>query len=555
MPISISTTCFYRRRKTAKRDAGNAKWPASSGTDPVNFDEMIVRGQEGLWNDDVVTAKRIPRDKVTIKKVISRGAYGEVHLGHFNGRQVAVKMLLPSTRGSLNYVNEFLAEAKMTAALDHPHIVSCVGIAWDSLADLCVVLEFVEGGDLRALLNGYLALNHPVGFDRQKATIALNICQALTYLHSLAPPVIHRDLKSRNVLLNDKLKAKLSDFGISRERLDRTMTACVGTSLWMAPEVMLGERYDVKADMFSFGVVLSELDVHKMPYAVKENPGSSGREAAGVQLFQKIALGTVQVEFSDSSPRTLVELGRACTSLDPAERPNAAEAMQTYTLSSLTTAETMYSVCATFLGDQCDGTPYIVTVLKDSNCTAMECSSYSLINPRSAQANMQTCECSTDYLQTMRNKFESSPYLIQILHSDKDCSRVELGFGYPATVGHASPTNSSRRDYREGHHRNSLMRRYMFRWYSSNDIEGSSQDNSALTKESESGLSTNNIIGVAAGCLMVMMMVFFVAMLILTRRFRRHAAELEAKAKIRLSKSGAAWSGPSGLWTDDAITT
>ncbi|EEY53903.1 protein kinase [Phytophthora infestans T30-4] len=144
----------------------------------------------------------------------------------------------------------------MTATLDHPHIVTFIGVAWESLSDLCVVLELMEGSDLRSLLYKYQASKRPVGFDKQKISIALNVCQALTYLHSLFPPIIHRDLKSRNVLLDGDMKAKLSDFGIFRERLDRTMTACVGTSLWMAPEVMLGERYDVKADMFSFGVVL-----------------------------------------------------------------------------------------------------------------------------------------------------------------------------------------------------------------------------------------------------------------------------------------------------------
>ncbi|KAG6586643.1 Dynein heavy chain [Phytophthora cinnamomi] len=68
--------------------------------------------------------------------------------------------------------------------------------------------------------------------------------------------------ESCNILLNHAMEAKVIDFGISRERMDQTMTAGVGTSLWMAPEVMLGEKYDDKADMFSFGVVLSELDTH-----------------------------------------------------------------------------------------------------------------------------------------------------------------------------------------------------------------------------------------------------------------------------------------------------
>jgi serine/threonine-protein kinase TNNI3K len=213
--------------------------------------------------------------------------------------------------------------------MDHPHIVAFVGVAWDSLSDLCVVLEFMEGGELRTLLDKCEDENHPVGFNRQKATIALQVCHALTYLHSLEPPVIHRDLKSRNILLDSNMQAKLSDFGISRERLDRTMTAGVGSSLWMAPEVMLGERYDDKADMFSFGVVLSEMDVHTLPYtrARRENLDSNGREMTDANLLQKVALGVLQAEFTRSKPRSIGELGRACVSIDPTERPSAAEAL------------------------------------------------------------------------------------------------------------------------------------------------------------------------------------------------------------------------------------
>eukprot|EP00644_Phytophthora_capsici_P007735 jgi/Phyca11/126046/e_gw1.61.237.1 len=142
------------------------------------------------------------------------------------------------------------------------------------------------------------------------------------------PPVIHRDLKSRNILLNRNLEAKLTDFGISKERLDQTMTAGVGTCLWMAPEVMMGERYDVKADIFSLGVMLSELDVHTLPYAqAKErNLTSTGRKMADATLLQKIASGEVQVEFSEMNPRPLLELGLACVSVDPFNRPTASEA-------------------------------------------------------------------------------------------------------------------------------------------------------------------------------------------------------------------------------------
>ncbi|RLN32404.1 hypothetical protein BBI17_009577, partial [Phytophthora kernoviae] len=219
----------------------------------------------GLWEDDIITARRIPRGKVRVKKLI--------------------------TRGALQQVNDFLAEAKLTASMDHPHIVHFVGVAWDSLSDLCVALEFMDGGNLRSLLDKYKSSNRAVGLDRQKITIALHVCHALTYLHSLDPPVLHRDLKSRNVLLNKSMEAKLTDFGILREHNDRTLTAGVGTSLWMAPEVMLGEKYDAKADMFSFGVVLSELDVHALPYA-------HDKQIADAILLRKVTTGEIRVEFS-----------------------------------------------------------------------------------------------------------------------------------------------------------------------------------------------------------------------------------------------------------------
>lgn len=217
----------------------------------------------------------------------------------------------------------------MTAVMNHPHVVSFIGVAWDSLSDLCVVLEFMDGGDLRTLLDKYITSKHAGGFDRQKATIALHVCHALTYLHLLAPPVIHRDLKSRNVLLSRTMEAKLTDFGISRERIDRTMTAGVGTSLWMAPEVMLGERYDVKADMFSFGVVLSELDSHTLPYAQtnKKTRETEGRQLTDAPLLQRVATGSVRVEFSEANVESITELGNACVSVDPYNRPSAAEAL------------------------------------------------------------------------------------------------------------------------------------------------------------------------------------------------------------------------------------
>ncbi|OWZ20572.1 TKL protein kinase [Phytophthora megakarya] len=281
----------------------------------------------GLWDDEIIITARVPREKVILQDLISRGGYGEVYAGMFNDESVAVKMLLPEMRKSISHLNAFLAEVKLMATLNHERIVQFVGVAWDSLTDLCVLSEFMEGGDLRTLLKNCEEHNTPLGFDRSKATIALHVAHALTYLHSLSPPVLHRDLKSKNILLTAQLDAKLTDFGVSRERSDHTMTGGVGSSRWMAPEVMMGERYDDKADMFSFGVVLAELDQHLLPYANTKDNSNSGRAMPDLAILQMVATGRLRIEFSDAAPKAIKELGMACVSIDPNDRPTASEAL------------------------------------------------------------------------------------------------------------------------------------------------------------------------------------------------------------------------------------
>ncbi|KAK1929663.1 Serine/threonine-protein kinase STY17 [Phytophthora citrophthora] len=327
----IAAFIWWRRKKGTRSSEGSRRGKDTYGEGLLGEDPQgrtlstqpgassDFSGGEGLWNDEAIIAARIPREKVLLQQRISRGGYGEVFVGTFNGQRVAVKMLLPETRKRIQSVNEFLAEVKLMASLEHPRIVEFIGVAWDSLTDLCVVSQFMEGGDLRALLNRYPSL----GFDYTKVKIALHVAHALTYMHSLEPPLIHRDLKSKNILLTEDLDAKLTDFGASRERVDRTMTAGIGTSLWMAPEMMTGEKYDEKADMFSFGVVLSELDSNALPYA---NTGKN-RQASDLAILQLVMQGNLRVEFSETCPPVIMELGLACVSIDPTARPTAAQAL------------------------------------------------------------------------------------------------------------------------------------------------------------------------------------------------------------------------------------
>uniref|UniRef100_M4C2E7 Protein kinase domain-containing protein n=1 Tax=Hyaloperonospora arabidopsidis (strain Emoy2) TaxID=559515 RepID=M4C2E7_HYAAE len=278
-----------------------------------------------MWEDEEIAAIRIPFEKVTSTKLISYGGHGQVYLGTYCGDQVAVKRLLPDKRKELHEVNTFLAEIKMMASVEHPRIVRLIGAAWDSLTDLCAVSEFMHGGDLHSLLKRFEEFEkRPHGFDYDKARIALQVAHALVYLHSLVPIVLHRNLKSMNILLSAKLEAKITDFGMSRQWNVDTMTAGVATALWMAPEVVMGERYDTSADIFSFGVVLSELDSHLLPY--RETWSENGQQLSNIAILTMITLGQQRrIKFSPNVPSELVSLGHACVDLDPTRRPSASE--------------------------------------------------------------------------------------------------------------------------------------------------------------------------------------------------------------------------------------
>ncbi|GLE07844.1 hypothetical protein PINS_up018550 [Pythium insidiosum] len=318
--------------------------PTDSGDTPQSHHTPL-----DTWMQDLALLTwRIPRRQLRFGDAASRGAFGIVFRGWLDDQLVAIKVLAPDRCHDMTEIEKFAREAQFLSVLQHERIVRFMGVAWNAPSDLCIITEFVTGGDLRGLLQRYLCEGQPQGFNAAKIKIALHIAHALTYLHSLDAPVVHRDLKSKNVLLTDSGDAKLTDFGVAREWDGdcATMTAGVGSLLWMAPEVMQGERYDEKADIFSFGVVLSELDSNELPYTHTSAPrrlsssSSPSSSAAGdaadhdrrlpeAAICQLVSLGQLSVAFSSHVLPELVALGMACVSLDPTQRPTACEVLGT----------------------------------------------------------------------------------------------------------------------------------------------------------------------------------------------------------------------------------
>jgi serine/threonine-protein kinase TNNI3K len=288
-----------------------------------------------LWRDQALLDARIPIEDIQFDIRFASGSYGEVLKGIIKGREiVAIKRLLPEYRKEMACVEMFLKEAKILLSTKHPNIVQMLGVAWSTPSDFCVVCELMTGGDLKTRLMQLDQSNHPVGFDENKLRLAYHIIDALAYLHGIKNssmgPILHRDLKSKNILLNDRYDtAKLIDFGTSRETNDATtMPAAIGTSLYMAPEVIMGKRYDPKADIFSFGIILTELDTQKCPYFYAKHLTTTLKEQSTVDdmiIIQQVASGRLTASFSPLVNEDIQTLGNACLQLDPSKRPTAAQ--------------------------------------------------------------------------------------------------------------------------------------------------------------------------------------------------------------------------------------
>ncbi|KAE9097450.1 hypothetical protein PF007_g16612 [Phytophthora fragariae] len=158
--------------------------------------------------------KRIPFESIHFDRAIFKGVNGEVWVGEYSGQQVAIKRLLQAIDNRADEVEEFSKEIELSASLAHPNIVTFIGVAWNSLGNLVMVLEYFPVGDLQ----GYLAKNADLlTWAKDKSGIAVGVGRAVEYLHSQSPPLIHRDLKSKNIMLTRKLEPKIIDLVLVAE--------------------------------------------------------------------------------------------------------------------------------------------------------------------------------------------------------------------------------------------------------------------------------------------------------------------------------------------------
>ncbi|XP_030543926.1 leucine-rich repeat receptor protein kinase HPCA1-like isoform X1 [Rhodamnia argentea] len=205
---------------------------------------------------------------------IGSGGYGKVYKGMLpNGQVLAIKR---AQQGSMQGAHEFKTEIELLSRVHHKNLVGLVGFCYEQ-GEQMLAYEYMPNGTLRESLSGKTGI--PLDWNR-RLRIALGSAKGLAYLHELAnPPIIHRDVKSTNILLDENLVAKVADFGLSKMVADsekgHLSTQVKGTLGYLDPEYYMTQLLTDKSDVYSFGVVMLELITAKPPlnkgkYIVRE---------------------------------------------------------------------------------------------------------------------------------------------------------------------------------------------------------------------------------------------------------------------------------------------
>ncbi|BAS74869.1 Os01g0810600 [Oryza sativa Japonica Group] len=257
------------------------------------------------------------------QSIIGKGGFGMVYHGILdNGEEVAVKVLRET---SITLSKDFLPEVQILSKVQHKNLVTFLGYCHNKKC-LALVYDFMARGNLQEVLRG--GQEYSLSWE-ERLHIALDAAQGLEYLHeSCTPPIVHRDVKTANILLDKNLVAMISDFGLSRSYTPahtHISTVAAGTVGYLDPEYHATFHLTVKADVYSFGIVLLEIITGQPSVLVDSEPVHLPN-----WVRQKIAEGSIhdavdsrlRHQYDATSIQSVIDLAMSCVENTSTDRPS-----------------------------------------------------------------------------------------------------------------------------------------------------------------------------------------------------------------------------------------
>ncbi|KAH3760177.1 serine/threonine-protein kinase CTR1 [Pelomyxa schiedti] len=273
---------------------------------PVKENTSAVQEADFKPFPDVYIIK--PSDIITGEK-LGAGSFGEVRKATWNHRDVAIKIMHKQDEKSKAM---FLKEAALMCKCKHINIVRCHGVCTEPT--LSIVMEYLPQSLIKVVKN----LGDRLLGTSEVLFFACGIAQGVEYLHSLHPQIIHRDLK---VVFSFEPK-EINYNGVSRERAEEDLTMTkIGTPLYCAPEVMTLGKYNEKADVYSFGMLLFFMVTGNHPFA-------SEGVLSGYQIMLKVAVNHQRPEIPTTCDQFLASLIQKCWDKEPNTRPTMTQVKQ-----------------------------------------------------------------------------------------------------------------------------------------------------------------------------------------------------------------------------------
>ena len=222
----------------------------------------------------------IDYEELKLDELIASGSTCKVYKGTYKNMKVAIKQLLtPGDEKRVKFMKEFKRELSLLISLPHhPNLLTLIGFCIKG-NHIYLVTEFCEGGTLFDILYRK-HLDVKVSF-KQKVKLLLDVARGMQFLHQLKRQIIHRDLKSLNILIDKKItddsldfQAKIADFGLARsfDNPEDFVTKRMGTFHWMAPEIFSDKPYTTKTDIYAFAIIVWEIFAERTPYYHLDSP-------------------------------------------------------------------------------------------------------------------------------------------------------------------------------------------------------------------------------------------------------------------------------------------